>query len=385
MFNRLLKPPSNSSFFLLGPRGTGKTHLLKQHFSGVKVHYIDLLDPDVYETLSLHPKTLKERLAALPSETRWVIIDEVQRIPAFLDLAHQQIEEGRFLFALTGSSARKLKRGGTNLLAGRAFVNHLYPLTATEMGSSFSLDEALRWGSLPRLTSLGSDEEKRKYLRSYSQTYLQEEIIQEQVVRNLTPFRRFLMVAAQMSGQVVNFSKIARDIGSTVPSVQGYFQILEDTLMGFLLDPFHESIRKRQRENPKFYFFDTGVLRALQQTLTLDLLPHTYAYGTIFEHFVINEIRRLESYAEKDFRFSYLRTKDDVEIDLIIERPGQPRALVEIKSSDHITRDDLSSLRRLAPDIPNSHSFCLSLDPTPKVIEGIRCLPWQQGLEALGL
>ena len=321
----------------------------------------------------------------MPKSTRWVVIDEVQKLPALLDVAHQHIEASPLRFALTGSSARKLKHGGANLLAGRAFVYRLFPLTAREIGARFSLPDALHWGTLPRLFSLERQEDKRDYLRSYAHTFLQEEITQEQVVRRLDPFRRFLFVAAQMSGQIINFSKLAREVGASVPTVQSYFQILEDTLVGFLLDAFHESVRKRQRENPKFYFFDTGVLRALSQTLTVDLVPHTYAFGVAFEHFILNEIMRLQSYGKKDYRFSYLRTKDGVEIDLIIERPGRKRVLVEIKSAERIRPEDIRSLKRLAPDVPHSEALCLSLDPVAQKIDGILCLPWQRGLEALGL
>jgi predicted AAA+ superfamily ATPase len=385
MFNRLIHLPESSSFFLFGPRGSGKTHFLKTHFAGSKVLYLDLLDPETFQTLSLRPKSLIDRLEELPRIVRWVVLDEVQKIPSLLDIVHQQIEIGRYKFALTGSSARKLKHGGANLLAGRAFVYHLYPLTAHEIGPAFSLPNALRWGTLPRVFSLKSDEDKRDFLRSYAHTYLQEEITQEQVVRRLDPFRRFLFIAAQMSGQIVNFARIAREAGTTVPTVQSYFQILEDTLIGFLLDAFHESVRKRQRENPKFYFFDTGVLRALGQTLSVDLPPHTYAFGTAFEHFLINEIQRLQSYKKKDYRFSYLRTKDGVEVDLIIERPGMKRALVEIKSTSRVGPDDVRALKRLSPDIPHSEAFCLSLDPAAQKIEGVRCLPWARGLEELGL
>lgn len=383
MVKRLLHLPPNNSFFLFGARGTGKTHLLKEHFKNIPSLYIDLLDPDTNQTLSLRPATLRQRLDALPNETKWVIIDEIQKIPALLDIAHQQIESTRFKFALTGSSARKLKHGGANLLAGRAFVQHLFPLTTVELGSSFSLEAALRWGTLPRIFALSQDSDKQDFLRSYTHTYLQEEITQEQVVRKLDPFRRFLNVAAQMSGQIVNFSKISRDTGASVITVQSYFHILEDTLIGFLLEPFHESIRKRQRDNPKFYFFDTGVLHALQNTLTVDLPPQTYAFGVAFEHFIINEIHRLQAYKKKDFRLSYLRTKDGVEIDLIIERPGLPRALIEIKSTDNVGVDDIRSLKHLSRDIPNSTAYCFSLDSTPQKIDGVWCLPWQEGLKKI--
>jgi predicted AAA+ superfamily ATPase len=385
MFKRLLDITEQSSFFLFGPRGSGKTHLLKTHFARRPILYLDLLDPDTHQTLSLRPGQLLERLQALPAATEWVVIDEVQKIPALLDVVHQQIEAGRFKFALTGSSARKLKHGGANLLAGRAFVRHLFPLAARELGGEFSLPAALRWGTLPRLFSLKGEEDKRDYLRSYTHTYLQQEITQEQVVRRLDPFRRFLSVAAQMSGQIVNFARIAREAGASVPTVQSYFQILEDTLIGFLLEPFHESVRKRQRENPKFYFFDTGVLRALGNTLSVGLAPRTHEFGIAFEHFVINEIQRLQSYRKKDYRLSYLRTKSGVEVDLIIERPGLKRALVEIKSTDRLAPEDTRSLRLLSPDIPDSESYCLSLDPAARVADGVRCLPWQRGLEELGL
>lgn len=344
-----------------------------------------MIDPDLNQTYSLRPCTLLEQLAALPQKTAWVIIDEIQKVPALLDVVHQQIEVSRFKFALSGSSARKLKRGGANLLAGRAFVNHLFPLTAQEIGEPFSLAAALAWGTLPRLFALESADEKRDFLRTYTHTYLQEEITAEQVVRRIEPFRRFLFVAAQMSGQIVNFSKIAREVGASTPTVQTYFQILEDTLVGLLLEPFHESIRKRQRDNPKFYFFDSGVQRALNNTLTVELKPQTYAFGVAFEHFVINEINRLQSYAKKDYRLSYLRSKDDVEIDLIIERPGLKRALVEIKSTERVTDEDVRSLQSLGKDIARSEAFCLSLDPIAKKIGGIWCLPWQRGLEEIGL
>lgn len=385
MFNRSIKLSKNNSFFLFGARGTGKTFLLKEDFKSPQALYIDLLTPEQNETYSLRPQALVEQLAALESETEWIVIDEIQKIPKLLDVVHQQIESSRFKFALSGSSARKLKRGGANLLAGRAFVNHLYPLTARELGGQFSLDAALAWGTLPRLFAFESDADKRDFLRTYAHTYLKEEITAEQVVRRLDPFRRFLVVAAQMSGQIINYSKIAREVGASTPTVQTYFQILDDTLVGFLLEPFHESIRKRQLGNPKFYFFDSGVQRALNNTLTVELKPQTYAFGAAFEHFVINEINRLQSYAKKDYRFSYLRTKDGVEIDLIIERPGLKRALVEIKSTARVAEDDVRALQQLGNDVPNSEAFCLSLDPTPKKIGAVACFPWLAGLEELGL
>lgn len=286
---------------------------------------------------------------------------------------------------MTGSSARKLRHGSANLLAGRAFVLHLFPLTAREIGASFSLQNALAWGTLPKAVFTDGDEDRRDFLRSYTHTYLQAEITQEQIVRRLDPFRRFLIVAAQMSGQILNFTKIAREIGSSPVTVQSYFQILEDTLIGNLVEPCHESVRKRQRGNPKFYFFDTGAQRALSNMLQVALAPRTYAFGVAFEHFIVNEIHRLQSYGKKDYRLSYLRTKDGVEIDLIIERPGMKRALVEIKSTERVTDEDIRSLMMLGKDIPNSEAFCLSRDPIARTVGAVACLPWQEGLVELGL
>jgi predicted AAA+ superfamily ATPase len=385
MFNRLINFPKNNNFFLFGARGTGKTHLLKERFREIPTLYIDLLDPDQNETFNLKPRSLIEQLGALGPETEWIIIDEIQKAAKLLDIVHQQIEQSRFKFALTGSSARKLRHGSANLLAGRAFVFHLFPLTAREIGDQFALQPALAWGTLPRVMTLAASEDRRDFLRAYTHTYLQEEITQEQIVRRLDPFRRFLVVAAQMSGQIVNFSKIAREVGASTLTVQSYFQILEDTLIGSLIEPFHESVRKRQRGNPKFYLFDTGVQRALNNTLQVELLPQTYAFGVAFEHFVVNEINRLQSYGKKDYRQSYLRTKDGVEIDLVIERPGLKRALVEIKSTERVADEDIRPLARLGKDVANSEAFCLTRDPTPKRIGTVLCLPWQHGLIELGL
>ena len=192
-------------------------------------------------------------------------------------------------------------------------------------------------------------------------------------------------VSAQCNGDIVNFSNIARDVGADIKTVQSYFQILEDTLIGFLLEPFHGSVRKRQAGAAKFFLFDTGVKRALDRTLTVELLPGTYAYGRAFEHLVIVEAMRLSSYKQNDYRFSYLRTKDGAEIDLIIERPSAPVALVEIKSSDRVDERDTKPLERLAADFPDSEAICLSRDPVAKKIGSVRALPWQEGLKELGL
>jgi predicted AAA+ superfamily ATPase len=258
-------------------------------------------------------------------------------------------------------------------------------LAARELGKQFSLEDALNWGTLPRLLEFHNPGDKYEYLRAYANTYIREEILQEQIVRKLEPFQRFLQIAAQMSGHIINYSKIATDARTSVPTVQSYFQILEDTLLGYTIPAFHESIRKRQRESPKFYFIDAGIQRALNDDLLVPLKPQTYAYGFAFEQFVINEIYRLQSYYRKDYRFSYLRTGADVEVDLVIERPGQKRAVVEIKSTLNVNDGDVRAIQALGADIRNSELFCFSLDQVAKKIGNVLCLPWQRGLEEIGL
>jgi len=354
-------------------------------FQGEQVFGVDLLEGQLYSDYLSRPGLLGERLNALPDGIRWVFIDEIQKIPALLDEVHRLLFAERFRFALTGSSARKLKRGGANLLAGRAFVYHLFPLTHREMGDSFELVETLHWGSLPGLLAFQSTEEKTRMLQAYTRSYIQEEVLAEQLVRGVEPFNRFLPVAGQVNGTILNFSRIARDVGIDSTTAREYFKILEDTLLGFFLEPFHLSIRKRQRTNPKFYLFDLGVARALQGTLSVDLLPGNYAFGKAFEHLVILEIIRLASYRNLEYRFSYLRTKDDAEVDLIVERPDLPIALVEIKSGELIDDPTVRKLEAFARTFENAECFVLCRERQPRRVGKIQVLPWQLGIEALGI
>ena len=215
------------------------------------------------------------------------------------------------------------------------------------MGKSFNTRQALKWGSLP---GLFNTEDPESFLNAYLQTYLKEEIMTEQIIRRLDPFRCFLETASQGNGEIINYSNIAKDVGADTKTVQSYYQILEDTLIGFHLPAYHKSIRKQQRHNPKFYFFDTGVKRALDNTLTMELLPNTYAFGKAFEHFLIIELIRLNDYYHKDFRFFYLRTQNQLEIDLIVERPGLPTALIEIKSASQVDERDTKTVQLFLND-----------------------------------
>ena len=385
MLQRIVSLTKSNSFFLFGARGTGKTTLFHQLFKPEQAHFIDLLDPLEEDAFARNPSELARIVAELPLEKEWIVLDEIQRVPRVLDLVHKLIETSSRRFAMTGSSGRKLKRGVSNLLAGRAFVYNLFPLTCKELGETFNLDEALHWGTLPKIRHYALDTDRKKYLQAYALTYLKEEIVAEQVVRRLDPFRHFLEIAAQSNGRIINFSNIARDTGVDVKTVQSYFTILEDTLVGTLLPAYHTSVRKRQLQNPKFYFFDTGVKRALDRTLDVPLKVSTYAFGEAFEHFILLELLRRSRYAENDWSFSYLRTKDGAEIDCIIDRPGMPRALVEIKAADLIRDKDVTILDRFAGILGPCDAFCLSRDPHAKKIGTVRCLPWHEGIREIGL
>lgn len=377
--HRQLQLSDSNSFFLFGARGTGKTTLLKDTPFLKDSLYIDLLNADQEEQYALRPTLLIEQAEAL-DEGQWIIIDEVQKLPKLLDHVHIMLTKKDIRFALTGSSSRKLKRGGSNLLAGRAFNFSLYPFTSVELGGKFDLMEALQWGTLPQVVSYQSENDKKRFLRSYSQTYLKEEILLEQVVRNLTPFRLFLSVAAQMNTQIVNFSNIARDTGVDPKTVQNYYQILVDTNLGFFLEAYDRSVRKVQKQSPKFYLFDMGVKRSLQKTLNVPLIPRTSDFGDAFESWFICECFRLNHYYESDYTFSYLRTKDDVEIDLIIERPGQSQVLLEIKSAERIDERHVKNLIRFQSDFPDAEFLCIGRTAHRQIIKGITVIPWQEAL-----
>ena len=385
MFSRLLRTGRRSSFFLFGARGTGKTTYIREAFEPDASLYVDLLDPETEDLYRRTPGRLEQQVRALPGSVEWILIDEVQRAPRLLDVVHRLIETTGKRFALTGSSSRKLRRGASNLLAGRAFVHNLYPLTVPELQDAFALDDALRFGTLPGIYSLETDEDRKAYLRAYALTYLKEEIVAEQVVRRLDPFRQFLEVAAQSNGAIINYANLARDAGADAKTVASYFGILEDTLVGFLLPAFHRSVRKQQRTNPKFYFFDTGVRRALERALDVPIAAGTYEYGKAFEHFLITQIVHLARYRYPDWKFSYLRTGAGAEIDLLIERPGLPAALVEIKSSRWVDERDVRNLSRFTGDFAEALALCISRDPTRMQFDGVLCVHWSEALAELGL
>lgn len=385
MYQRLCNPLTSNSFFLFGARGTGKTSLLEEIFQNKNEKvWIDLLDDELYQRLLARPSYFEELIPTTLQAGSWIIADEIQRIPSLLNYVHRLIEKRKLHFALSGSSARKLKRTTANLLAGRAFNNVLFPLTAAELGEDFDLLRVLNWGALPLVFSLTTDEERREYLRSYVTNYIRQEIKEEQIIRRLDPFVRFLEGAAQCNGDIINASKIGRDSGTDAKAIIRYYQILEDTLLGFFLDPFHRSVRKIQTEKSKFYIFDTGVKRALQGVLTSSISEQSYAFGDAFEHFFILECHRLRQYLRIDEKAYYLRTKDDVEIDLILERPQGQLYAIEIKSSENVDEGRLNSFVRLAQDLKPTAVWVASREARPRYLDnGVEILPWKEVLKRL--
>jgi predicted AAA+ superfamily ATPase len=383
MFQRSATLTKSNSFFLFGARGVGKSTLIEHSFGPHESFTLNLLENELCARLQARPDDLIELVNR--QKKQWCIIDEVQKVPELLDAVHLLIEKQRQKFVLTGSSARKLKRGSANLLAGRAFVFKLFPLTHVEIGQDFDLDSALSYGTLPKIFDLPLGRERNLYLKAYADTYLKEEILIEQLIRKLPPFRKFLELAAHQDTEMVSYSNIARDILVDPRIVTNYYTILEDTLLGFFLEPYHTAIRKRQSKSPKFYWFDCGVRRALSGHLDTPATPRSYEYGSLFESFIVNEFYRLLTYSEKSFSLSHLRIDDDIEVDLVLERPGMPTFLIEIKSTDRVHEAHGKGLRIIGDKLGHAKRILLSRDRVAKQIDGITCLHWKEGLREIGV
>lgn len=381
MFERLLQLSQKQSAFLFGARGVGKTTLLKSLPWLQDALMINLLEAKNENQFARNPDALSDIVKALPDTQSCVIIDEIQKVPKLLDIVHNLIETTQKTFILTGSSAKKLRHGGANLLAGRAVLYHLYPFTYLEVEAQFNLFSAVQYGMLPKLFEFSTDLEKQLFLESYVNLYLKEEVWAEKYVRDLAPFRHFLEVAAQCNGKKINYSNIAQDVGVSDYTVRDYFSILEDTLIGYYLYPFQHSFRKRLSKKPKFYFFDTGVVRALMGLIEIPMVESTSSFGDAFEHFILNQCIQLASYRHRNYRFSYLATKDDAEIDLVVERPGQKILFVEIKSAAVVEARHVSTLKTFAQDFGDCEAICLSRDSYIKKIDNIIIYPWALGIK----
>jgi predicted AAA+ superfamily ATPase len=342
---------------------------------------VDLLRQDAFLRYSKEPERLRlEVEERLRSGVRTVFVDEIQRVPALLQEIHGLIEERRVRFLLTGSSARKLRRGGANLLAGRASVRRLHPLTLAEQGELFDLERTLRYGSLPAVVT-GSSRDARDLLAGYADTYLREEIQAEALVRNLGGFARFLDVVAAENGGIVNASAVARDAALATRTVQEYYQILEDTLVGFRLEPWRASPRARLVGHPRFYLFDTGVTNALLRRLGAP--PDPQWRGRLFEQWVVLECLRAFEYRQSEARIFYWRTHMGAEVDLLVEKHGRLRLAVEIKAKKTVAGADLSGLRSFGQAHPRVRRVVVSEVPEPYRLADVDVLPYRTFFQRL--
>ncbi|MEX1117788.1 MAG: DUF4143 domain-containing protein [Terrimicrobiaceae bacterium] len=351
MFTRALQPP-NGSFFLFGPRGTGKSTWIREHFPHA-VSY-DLLDTGESLRLAREPRALYREVEGVPRGD-WVVIDEIQKVPALLDEVHSLMETKGLRFVLSGSSARKLRRGASNLLAGRAIVEQMFPLVSGEAGWESMSEAPLAYGTLPLALNSG---DPVAFLNAYAQTYLQEEIRAEALTRNIGAFSRFLEIAARQNGQVTNVAGLARDAAVSRQTVQNYFEILDDTLLGFWLRPWKLKSSTRQVGHPKFYLFDSGVARALSGRIPYP--PSPEEKGPLMETWILNEFRAYLSYRKLRYPLYYWRTHDGSEVDLFLEtRDGF--VAVEIKSSTRWDQRFNRSLKSLQGFMGDRHLRCFGV------------------------
>jgi len=342
LYPRIYTPPQQS-FFLFGPRGVGKSTWARERFSNA--HRIDLLDEALYQSYLVDPEIFAAEMRTLPAHS-WVIVDEIQRIPGLLNQVHRFMEDRRLRFVLLGSSARKLKTSGTNLLAGRALRKTMYPLLPEELGEDFSLEQVLKFGSLPVINNA---ELKEEALRAYVELYLKEEIRAEALVRNLAGFSRFLPVAALFHAQVINTSALARDAGVARTTVIGYLDILEDTLLAYRLQAFDARLRVRERKHPKLYWIDPGMVRAIKrQTGSLA----SEERGALLEGWIGMLLRaygEIKGAADEIYYWAPANSRR-LEVDFVLKLGNQFLA-IEVKSSTKISKSLLSGLRAIA-DLP---------------------------------
>jgi predicted AAA+ superfamily ATPase len=362
--------PQKRSAFLWGPRKTGKTTLLRQQFP--QAYFVDLLDYDLFLTLTQRPTRLRQILQAQSSKT--VVIDEVQKIPHLMDEIHWLMENKGYQFIMSGSSARKFRRGHVNLLGGRAWRFELYPLVTKEL-PGFDLHKALVSGLLP---SHYLSPDSQRDLKAYVHDYLKEEIQAEALTRNLPAFSRFLQTASAANGMLLNYSNAARESGVSVKTIREYYHILEDTLIGRLLLPWNKAKKRRLIETAKFFFFDTGIVSVLLGRGSLS--PGTPEYGRAFEHFILQECWAYSHYSRLDFPITFWRTASGAEVDIIL---GNADVAVEVKSSENAT-ENTKGLHLFCEEHRCGKSLIVSRDPVARRLpSGVTVLPWQTFCEML--
>lgn len=355
------------SYFLLGPRQTGKTSLIYRTMKGVKVY--DLLETSTFLALSRNPGRIEEELS---DGDRIVVIDEIQRLPELLNEVQRLIEKSRIRFLLTGSSARKLRRGGVNLLGGRARTKYLHPLTAQELKDRFDLSLAIERGLLP---SIYFSDDPKADLEAYAGTYLQQEIVSEGATRNIPAFSRFLRIAALCNGKIVNFTKVSNDAQVARTTVYEYFEILKDTLILHEVPAWRKSIKRKPIASSKYYFFDVGVAATLQGR---QFRPNTPEFGEGFETYIAHELLSHSSYISGE-PLCYWRSTSGFEVDFIIgDHTG-----VEVKARKNVSQQDLKPLRMLAEEKKLKRFLCVSLDSQRRKSNEVVVLPWKEFLGEL--
>ena len=377
-----IKLPRKQSAFLWGARQTGKSSFLKKHFNN-SVYY-DLLDTHEIARLTKAPYLLREEVLALPSAklASPIIIDEVQKVPELLNEVHWLIENSAAQFILCGSSARKLKKDSVNLLGGRAWRYNCYPLSFSE-AHDFNLLKALSHGLVPN-HYLAAAKNINNHLQSYIDIYLTDEIRNEGVVRNLAGFARFLDVAGLCNGEMINAANIARDCGVGRNTVQEYYQILIDTLLGYYVYPYNKKIKRDLiAATPKFYLFDTGVANYLARQTVTELKGA--AAGKSFEHYILMELMAFRSIMRKRFDITYWRTKTGLEVDFIL---GNAQTAIEVKISEQVHKQDIKGLIAFCEEHPDTNALVISQDKNPRLLQindklTITILPWKIFLEQL--
>lgn len=375
MWNKLLKLPaeSPSSFFLFGPRGTGKTSWLKVSLPSAL--YIDLLDFATYSVFSAHPERLDNFIP--PHFKDLVVIDEVQRVPELLNEVHRIIEARGVRFVLTGSSARSLRRRGVNLLAGRALTYTMHPMVIQELGDDFNFEHALHYGLLPAAIK---HPDPKKYLESYVQTYVREEVVQEGLLRNVGSFNRFLEVASFSQGNVINFSEIAREVGVHRLVVADYFNILEDLLIACRLEVFTHRAKRKMIAHQKFYFFDAGVYRILRSVGPLDSVEQSD--GAVLETLFLQSLRAINDYYGLDYKIYFWRTSAGAEVDFVLYGPHGLHAF-EIKRTSTIHRKLFNGLSAFKQDYPEATLHFIYLGKNKEYHEGINVVSFVDALREL--
>ncbi len=373
MFKRLLDLRSllkKKSFFLFGPRATGKSFLIK-HQLGNEALVIDLLRSDVFMRLSANPELLESMIDG--HHNQYIVIDEVQKVPALLNEVHRLIENKKIRFLLTGSSARKLRHGHVNLLAGRAWEAKLFPLTSQEI-PDFDLEKYLHFGGLPPVYASKFPQEE---LFAYVNTYLKEEIQAEALVRKIPAFSRFLQMSALTSGATLNFSSIANDTGIPVTTIREYYQILEDTFIGFMVPAWQKSQKRKAVSSGKFYYFDLGVKNTLAQISQIE--PQSDLYGQAFEHFIALELRAYISYNRLHQALTYWRTQQGHEVDLLI---GDSVA-IEVKTTNRVSQKHLKGLTYLSEEKICEKYYLVTHDKINRQEKEIKIIYWEDFLKDL--